>query len=30
VAEEERVVAAFWSPGRIWLERGKENSLFRP
>jgi len=30
VTEEERVVAAYWSPGRVWLERGKENTLFRP
>ena len=30
VAEEERVVAAFWSAGRIYLERGAEQSLFRP
>jgi hypothetical protein len=30
IAEEERVVAAFWSVGRIYLERGEERSLFRP
>ena len=30
VTEEERVVAAYWSPGRVWLERGREQSLFRP
>jgi hypothetical protein len=24
------VVAAFWSAGRIYLERGGEKSLFRP
>ncbi|MBI5905099.1 MAG: WD40 repeat domain-containing protein [Deltaproteobacteria bacterium] len=30
VTEEQRVVAAYWSPGRIWLERGTERSLFRP
>ena len=30
VEEEERVVAAFWSAGRIYLERGEERSLFRP
>jgi WD40 repeat protein len=30
VAEEERVVAAFGSAGRIYLERGGEQSLFRP
>lgn len=30
VAGEERVVAAFWSVGRIYLERGVERSLFRP
>lgn len=30
IAEEERVVAAFWSVGRIYLERGVERSLFRP
>jgi hypothetical protein len=30
VTEEDRVVAAYWSPGRVWMERGKEQSLFRP
>lgn len=30
VVGEERVVAAFWSAGRIYLERGEERSLFRP
>ena len=30
VAEEERVVAAFGSAGRIYLERWGERSLFRP
>jgi len=30
VADEERVVAAYWSPGRIYLEPGVERSLFRP
>ncbi len=30
VTEEERVVAAYGSAGRIYLERGREQSLFRP
>ena len=30
VADEERVVAAYWSVGWIYLERGVERSLFRP
>ncbi|HEX9191175.1 MAG TPA: PQQ-binding-like beta-propeller repeat protein [Candidatus Deferrimicrobiaceae bacterium] len=29
-AEEDRVVAAYWSPGRVYLKRGEEKSLFRP
>jgi WD40 repeat protein len=28
-AEDDRVVAAYWSPGRIYLKRGEEKSLFR-
>jgi hypothetical protein len=28
-AEEDRVVAAYWSPGRVYLKRGEEKSLFR-
>ncbi|GAB4242242.1 MAG: hypothetical protein OHK0028_20820 [Deltaproteobacteria bacterium] len=30
VVDEERVVAAYGSPGRIYLEPGAERSLFRP
>jgi WD40 repeat protein len=29
VTEEERVVAAYWTPGRIWISRGVEKTLFR-
>jgi WD40 repeat protein len=29
-ADEDRVVAAYWSTGRVYLKRGEEKSLFRP
>lgn len=30
VADEDRVVAAYWSVGRVYMERGLERSLFGP